>query len=184
MARAAHTTPSPVFQGFPAYQANVTYVPIQFFTVVLPRASRGCVRLVGYALRKLLETQAALSDLKLNVFLEVSSVQSILDLVAAGHGDGGRACRNVGHAIVAGGIRGSCVVGACSIHHLHGCACNRLVRSGIRHHAGQGVGRQAQILGVRARCDGRALRRSAPTASRRQTWSRRSIRHWHSCGDR
>lgn len=39
-----------------------------------------------HALRKLLETQAALSALKLNVVLEVSSVQSILDLVAAGHG--------------------------------------------------------------------------------------------------
>jgi len=40
----------------------------------------------SHALRKLLETQAALSALKLNVVLEVSSVQSILDLVAAGHG--------------------------------------------------------------------------------------------------
>ena len=39
-----------------------------------------------HALRKLLETQAALSGLKLNVTLEVSSVQSILDLVSAGHG--------------------------------------------------------------------------------------------------
>jgi LysR family nitrogen assimilation transcriptional regulator len=39
-----------------------------------------------HALRKLLETQAALTGLKLNVALEVSSVQSILDLVAAGYG--------------------------------------------------------------------------------------------------
>ncbi|MCK9381409.1 MAG: LysR substrate-binding domain-containing protein [Sulfuritalea sp.] len=39
-----------------------------------------------HAMRKLLETQAAFADLKLNVTLEVSSVQSILDLVAAGHG--------------------------------------------------------------------------------------------------
>lgn len=39
-----------------------------------------------HAMRKLLETQAAFVDLKLNVTLEVSSVQSILDLVAAGHG--------------------------------------------------------------------------------------------------
>jgi LysR family nitrogen assimilation transcriptional regulator len=37
-------------------------------------------------MRKLLETQAAFADLKLNVALEVSSVQSILDLVSAGHG--------------------------------------------------------------------------------------------------
>ncbi|KAF0165311.1 MAG: nitrogen assimilation control protein [Rhodocyclaceae bacterium] len=39
-----------------------------------------------HAMRKLLETQAAFLDLKLDVKLEVSSVQSILDLVAAGHG--------------------------------------------------------------------------------------------------
>ncbi|MCX6038989.1 MAG: hypothetical protein NTW99_14125, partial [Chloroflexi bacterium] len=54
MARAAHTTPSPVFQGFPAYRANVTYVPIQFFTVVLPNCSRGTIRIVGHVLRKIL----------------------------------------------------------------------------------------------------------------------------------
>lgn len=39
-----------------------------------------------HAIRKLLETQAALSGHKLNVAIEVSSVQSILDLVRAGHG--------------------------------------------------------------------------------------------------
>ncbi len=39
-----------------------------------------------HALRKLLETQAALAGHKLNVALEISSVQSILDLVRAGHG--------------------------------------------------------------------------------------------------
>ena len=54
MARAPHTTPSPVFQGFPAYRANVTYVPIQFFTVVLPNCSRGTIRIVGHVLRKIL----------------------------------------------------------------------------------------------------------------------------------
>ena len=47
-------TPSPEFPGFPAFQANVTFVPLQFFTAVLPYASRGTVRLVGYALRKVL----------------------------------------------------------------------------------------------------------------------------------
>jgi LysR family nitrogen assimilation transcriptional regulator len=40
----------------------------------------------SHALRKLLETRAALAALKLDVSLEISSVQSILDLVAAGHG--------------------------------------------------------------------------------------------------
>lgn len=39
------------FPGFPEFQSNVTYVPYQFFTVVMPYRSRGCVRLVGYLLR-------------------------------------------------------------------------------------------------------------------------------------
>ncbi len=39
-----------------------------------------------HAMRKLIETRAALLDLKLNVQLEVSGVPAILDLVAAGHG--------------------------------------------------------------------------------------------------
>ena len=37
-------TPSPEFPGFPDFQANVTFVPLQFFTAVLPYASRGTVR--------------------------------------------------------------------------------------------------------------------------------------------
>ena len=45
---------SPAFPGFPDFRANVTFVPIQFFTVVLPHFPRGVVRLVGYALRKVL----------------------------------------------------------------------------------------------------------------------------------
>ena len=48
------------------------------FPLILPERT--------HAMRKLLETQAAFADLKLNVALEVSSVQSILDLVSAGHG--------------------------------------------------------------------------------------------------
>ena len=39
-----------------------------------------------HSIRKLLETQAALAGHKLNVALEMSSVQSILELVLAGHG--------------------------------------------------------------------------------------------------
>lgn len=42
------------FPGFPDFRANVTFTPIQFFTVVLPHCKRCCVRLVGYALRKVL----------------------------------------------------------------------------------------------------------------------------------
>ncbi len=39
-----------------------------------------------HAMRKLIETRAALADLKLDVRLEVSGVPAILDLVAAGYG--------------------------------------------------------------------------------------------------
>lgn len=42
------------FPGFPDFRANVTFTPIQFFTVVVPHCSRACVRIVGYALRKVL----------------------------------------------------------------------------------------------------------------------------------
>jgi len=45
---------TPTFPGFPDFRANVTFVPLQFFTVVLPGGSRGMVRIVGYALRRLL----------------------------------------------------------------------------------------------------------------------------------
>ena len=40
----------------------------------------------SHAIRRLLETQAALAGVKLQIALEVSSVQSILDLVRAGYG--------------------------------------------------------------------------------------------------
>ncbi len=50
-----HRPNSPTaFPGFPDFRANVTFVPLQFFTVVLPHRSRGCVRLVGFMLRRLL----------------------------------------------------------------------------------------------------------------------------------
>lgn len=40
----------------------------------------------GHAMRKLLDTQAAFAEVKLKVVMEVSSIPSILDLVAAGYG--------------------------------------------------------------------------------------------------
>ena len=46
--------PTATFPGLPDFRANVTFVPIQFFTVVVPHHSRGCVRIVGHALRRLL----------------------------------------------------------------------------------------------------------------------------------
>lgn len=42
------------FTGYPAPTSNTTYTPNQFFDVVLPRSSRGVVRLVGYMIRKTL----------------------------------------------------------------------------------------------------------------------------------
>lgn len=45
---------APCFEGFQNFRANVTFVPIQFFTVVIPSSSRGTVRVVGYALRRIL----------------------------------------------------------------------------------------------------------------------------------
>ena len=44
----------PAFPGFPDFRANVTFTPIQFFTVVLPHCPRGPVRLAGYVLRRVL----------------------------------------------------------------------------------------------------------------------------------
>ena len=40
----------------------------------------------GHAIRKLLETKAVLSGIKLNIAWEVSSIAAILDLVCAGYG--------------------------------------------------------------------------------------------------
>ncbi len=58
---------------------TVTLTELTQFPLILPERS--------HAIRKLLETQAALSGHKLNVALEISSVQSILELVLAGHGN-------------------------------------------------------------------------------------------------
>ena len=42
------------FPGFAPPTSNTTYTPNQFFDVVLPNSSRGCVRIVAYLLRKTL----------------------------------------------------------------------------------------------------------------------------------
>ncbi|HQH25889.1 MAG TPA: hypothetical protein PLP17_00720 [Oligoflexia bacterium] len=42
------------FSGYPFPSSNTTYTPNQFFDVVLPHSSRGCVRLVAYMLRRTL----------------------------------------------------------------------------------------------------------------------------------
>jgi LysR family nitrogen assimilation transcriptional regulator len=59
-------------------QDTVKLEELMRFPLIMPERS--------HAIRKLLEAQAALTGHKLNVALEVSSVQSILDLVRAGHG--------------------------------------------------------------------------------------------------
>jgi LysR family nitrogen assimilation transcriptional regulator len=57
---------------------TVTLAELARLPLILPERS--------HAIRKLLETQAALTGHKLNVALEISSVQSILELVRGGHG--------------------------------------------------------------------------------------------------
>ncbi|HWD40381.1 MAG TPA: hypothetical protein VG944_16145 [Fimbriimonas sp.] len=42
------------FHGYSPPTSSTTYTPNQFFDVVLPHASRGCLRLVGYLIRKTL----------------------------------------------------------------------------------------------------------------------------------
>ena len=59
-------------------RSTATLAELARLPLILPERS--------HAMRKLLETQAALSGHKLNVALEISGVQSILDLVRAGHG--------------------------------------------------------------------------------------------------
>lgn len=45
---------STAFHGYALPTSSTTYTPNQFFDVVLPNASRGCLRLVGYLIRKTL----------------------------------------------------------------------------------------------------------------------------------
>jgi hypothetical protein len=42
------------FAGFPDFRSNVTFVPIQFFTVVIPNVKGATIRLVAYMLRQVL----------------------------------------------------------------------------------------------------------------------------------
>lgn len=46
--------PSYAFQGYSLPTSSTTYTPNQFFDVVLPNASRGCLRLVAFLIRKTL----------------------------------------------------------------------------------------------------------------------------------
>ncbi len=65
-------------KGAPRKPAPLTFAELVRMPLVLPEPS--------HAIRKLLETQAALAGLKLNIAYEVSSVSAILELVRSGHG--------------------------------------------------------------------------------------------------
>ena len=52
--QAARTADGITFTGFAPPTSNTTFTPNQFFDVVLPNASRGCIRIVAYLLRKTL----------------------------------------------------------------------------------------------------------------------------------
>lgn len=57
---------------------TVRFIDLPHYPLLMPERS--------HAIRKRLESQAALAGLKLQIALEISSVQSILELVGAGHG--------------------------------------------------------------------------------------------------
>jgi LysR family transcriptional regulator, nitrogen assimilation regulatory protein len=59
-------------------KATVNFEDLIHYPLIVPERA--------HAIRKLIETQAALTGLKLQVAWEISSVRSILDLVRAGHG--------------------------------------------------------------------------------------------------
>ena len=48
------STAVPAFDGYAPPTSSTTYTPNQFFDVVLPHASRGCLRLVAYLIQKTL----------------------------------------------------------------------------------------------------------------------------------
>ena len=59
-------------------KATVNFEELTNYPLIMPERA--------HAIRKLIETQAALTGLKLQIVWEISSVRSILDLVRAGHG--------------------------------------------------------------------------------------------------
>jgi LysR family nitrogen assimilation transcriptional regulator len=64
--------------SLPHLASEIPLSSLDSFPLILPERS--------HAIRKLLETQAALKGVKLQVAWEISSIQSILDLVCAGYG--------------------------------------------------------------------------------------------------
>lgn len=62
----------------PALKSPVNFSELVYYPLIVPERT--------HAIRKLIETQAALTGLKLQIAWEISSVRSIIDLVRAGHG--------------------------------------------------------------------------------------------------
>jgi LysR family nitrogen assimilation transcriptional regulator len=71
-------SPAPKRGAKVSLRSTASLAELKNYPLILPERA--------HAIRKLLETQAALAGHKLNVALEISSVQSILDLVRAGYG--------------------------------------------------------------------------------------------------
>jgi len=67
-----------VSRAMPGSVKPVPFRSLPEYSLILPERT--------HSIRRLLETQAALAGLKLNIALEISSVPSILDLVDAGYG--------------------------------------------------------------------------------------------------
>lgn len=85
------------FGGFHSLQANFLYCPNQFFDVLLPHCSRGCVRLVGYMLRQTLgyldadgnplrsKIEFTYNDLIEGANIARGAIRDALDEALAGH---------------------------------------------------------------------------------------------------
>jgi hypothetical protein len=92
------TTARPAeFAGFRPPTSNTTYTPNQFFDAVMPVASRGCLRIVGYLIRKTLgwcdadgnpqeeQIQVSYSELERKAGVGHSMIRAALDEALAGH---------------------------------------------------------------------------------------------------
>ncbi len=92
--------PSPAastFRGFRPPTSNTTYIPNQFFDVVIPHFSRGVVRIVGYLIRKTLgwcdangnpqeeQIEASYSELEHKAGVSRDMIRSALDAALAGN---------------------------------------------------------------------------------------------------
>lgn len=92
--------PSPeasTFRGFRPPTSNTTYIPNQFFDVIIPHFPRGVVRIVGYLIRKTLgwcdangnpqeeQIEASYSELENKAGVSRDMIRSALDDALAGN---------------------------------------------------------------------------------------------------